>query len=333
MKKNIERIVIITVLLLIVLASVGCTPTPTPTPRPYKKPGQITPEIQKQTIQLLDVIVSKQIELNTFLQSDASIDDKVYEVQYFANSLELLLYDYPQADENLRMYTITTQELFAQYAIYLEANKNREWKKVENFLSAILVTALDSAVAARTGNPPMNLGEQEYMNQQEAEQEAIRQDAYMAVKLSTWYSETNRLYEYLAKTYNFAAIEQPLAVTEVPTNTPIVKTNTPAPPATQTPFPTETPSSNQASQGPSNCSLSIGQKVTVIADTRYWSQPNVVGASFTDVATGNQYYILSGPVHGTVHYDSGSKGWWWEVGNKNGKSLGWIWEQKFEECR
>ncbi len=82
-----------------------------------------------------------------------------------------------------------------------------------------------------------------------------------------------------------------------------------------------------------SCPLSIGQKVDLRENVRFWTKPDVLEGKFSLKQLEISVYILSGPEWGRVRNDIDYSGWWWEVSaSENGSSLGWVWEMGFEEC-
>ncbi|HLE29653.1 MAG TPA: serine/threonine-protein kinase [Anaerolineales bacterium] len=107
------------------------------------------------------------------------------------------------------------------------------------------------------------------------------------------------------------------------------------------PTPTTVPSTTSlatpfvSNTGDIACQLSNGQAVHALENTRPWSQPDVTRASSAKaLPAGIALYIIGGPRWGRVRSDIDYSGWWWEVSLvQSGNSLGWIWEDRLEECR
>lgn len=327
MKKNIERMMTI-ILLAAMLA--GCAPA-TPAPKVYTPPNTISAENQRQTTEMSGKILFEEQILNSALHGDYPVDKQIEVTQKFSENLALLLAAYPDADQNLREYTLDTSKLFADYSTFLEKNKD----KLQMQISGLVASLITAVIVAKYGGAEagQQAGEDVAEEGMQQANELGAEEARLAVEMKQWYSETSRLFAYLAQTYSLASAPESQPQVNEPDLEPTSDAaETPKSQKTPKPKPTKKPSISNPVITISNCDLFIGQSVQLMADTRFWSKPDVNEGDFTSAETGVQVFILGSPVKGAIHFNTNDAGWWWEVGKKNGKSLGWVWEQKFAEC-
>jgi hypothetical protein len=67
------------------------------------------------------------------------------------------------------------------------------------------------------------------------------------------------------------------------------------------------------------CPLPVGTAVTVGANARFWSQPDVVAGSLgQSLPNGASLRVVDGPIWGPIRLD--------------GSATGWLWQGRLNEC-
>jgi hypothetical protein len=81
------------------------------------------------------------------------------------------------------------------------------------------------------------------------------------------------------------------------------------------------------------CALDAGDAVTATANSRLWSDPDVLNGDFLPMLdTGEELLVVAAePVWGPIRRDIDDYGWWWQVETETG-TTGWIWQNRLEEC-
>ncbi|MAT99787.1 MAG: hypothetical protein CL608_21820 [Anaerolineaceae bacterium] len=81
------------------------------------------------------------------------------------------------------------------------------------------------------------------------------------------------------------------------------------------------------------CPLPVGTAVTVGANARFWSQPDVVAGSLgQSLPNGASLRVVDGPVWGPIRLDTDDQGWWWQLTTEDQSATGWLWQGRLDEC-
>ncbi|MCB8966826.1 MAG: serine/threonine-protein kinase [Ardenticatenaceae bacterium] len=81
------------------------------------------------------------------------------------------------------------------------------------------------------------------------------------------------------------------------------------------------------------CAWTVGTAVTAGPEARLWSQPNVqTGQIVASLAEGAELTINDGPVTGPIRLDTDDQGQWWLVTAVAGGDIGWIWQERLQDC-
>ncbi|MBT3190223.1 MAG: hypothetical protein HN736_16095 [Anaerolineae bacterium] len=302
-----KKIIIFIILLIVTLFISACTPElPEPQAKEYLAPANIDDAMRAQTLDLLLTLIEERGLLNQKVESapDKTVVAKTF--QDFAITLELMLYEYPQADPNLEAYILDSSKIYAEYANFLDkSEKGSQFKFISEGITLLATTI------RKDENTGIFLWREETLN--EAGSNAAEKET--GNKLQEWALNTKAIVLYLNNTYDNALI--------APTPTII--------PPTVLPAPTE---NNNPEISISDCTLRIGQSVHLLAGSRIWTEPNVAVAAAIDGVPGGEVYILQGPLFGRIRHNIDTSGWWWQVSYREDDiPAGWVWEAHFSECQ
>lgn len=297
----------IIILLLIALSLSACSSEiPEPQAKEYLAPEQIDDAMKAQTPDLLLSLIAERELLNQRIEENSNKAETAKAFQDFAITLELMLYEYPQADPNFEAYILDSSKLYAEYASFLEESKKDTQDKFIVEGISLLATTI-----RKDENSDIFLWNEKTLN--EAGSNSAEKE--LAKKLQEWALNTKAIILYLNNTYDNAP--------PIPTPTVVVPTAIPAPTENNNPLITT-----------SNCELWVGQPVHLLANSRLWTAPSVATASSADGTPGSQVYILNGPQWGRIRHNVDVSGWWWHVSNtEGGTPIGWVWEEHFAECQ
>ncbi len=303
MKKITSLIILITT---IIILSACSAEIPEPQVENYSAPAQIDETMRVQTADFMLTLIEERALLNQKVENHPLRFEVVEFFQDFAVTLELMLYEYPQADPNLEAYILSSSKLYSEYAYFLENSK----KDIDNNFTSEGISLL-ATVIQKDENTDNLLWDGKAFN----ESGSNTTEKELASKLKGWELNTSAMIAYLNNHYE--------ATFTPPTPTLL--------PATAIPAPTENPNPLITL---SECHLKIGQVVHLLENSRLWTEPSVAVADAVDGTPGSAVYILQGPNWGLIKHNAYIYGWWWQVSvQQDGVPMGWIWEENLAECR